>query len=76
MTSDDVKNLLVESFSAADIHVEGEGAKFLVEITSDAFLGKRAIARQQMVYAVLNDHISSGEIHAVTMNLKANEESA
>lgn len=75
MTADDVKTLLENAFSTANINVEGEGAKFLVEITSDEFLGKRAVARQQMIYTVLNDQISSGEIHAVTMKLKTIEES-
>lgn len=76
MTADDVKTLLTEAFDAATIEVIGEGAKFEVTIVSDVFSGKRAVARQQMVYAVLNDQIASGDIHAVTMNLKTTEEAA
>ena len=76
MTSEDVKQLLVSDFAGAQIDVVGEGAKFEVAIVSDVFTGKRAVARQQMVYAALNEHIASGEIHAVTMNLKTPEEAA
>ncbi len=74
MTVDSVKALLAAEFSNATIEVAGEGAKYSVTIVSDVFSGKRAVARQQMVYAVLNELIASGEIHAVTMSLKTTEE--
>jgi acid stress-induced BolA-like protein IbaG/YrbA len=73
-TSDNVKSLLAEHFADAEILVTGEGAKFDINIVSDVFEGQRAVPRQQMVYAVLNAHIATGEIHAVTMNLKTTAE--
>ena len=76
MTADQVKALLVDTFSDSQIHVEGEGAKYMVSIISAQFEGKRAVPRQQMIYALLNEHISSGEIHAVSMDLKTPEEAA
>jgi acid stress-induced BolA-like protein IbaG/YrbA len=76
MTADQVKALLEPSFSDSDIHVEGEGAKYLVSIVSSEFEGKRPVARQQMIYALINDYISSGEIHAVSMDLKTPTEAA
>ncbi|MEJ2044169.1 MAG: BolA/IbaG family iron-sulfur metabolism protein [Reinekea sp.] len=76
MTADEVKSLLSESFADAEISVLGEGAKFEVSIVSDAFEGKRPVPRQQLVYGALNAHIQSGEIHAVTMNLKTKTEAA
>lgn len=76
MTADDVKNLLVPGFDQADIQVEGEGAKFIVTIVSEAFTGLRAVPRQQKVYGLLNEVIASGEIHAVSMNLKTPAEIA
>lgn len=76
MTAEDVKALLSPTFTDATIEVAGEGAKFEITIVSDDFAGKRQVPRQQMVYALLNDQISSGEIHAVTMSLKTPEEVA
>lgn len=76
MTADDVKALLVENFEKAEISVTGEGAKFEIAIVSDVFASKRPVARQQMVYAAINEHIASGVIHAVTMSLKTTEEAA
>lgn len=76
MTSDEVKNLLIPAFADATIDVAGEGAKFDISIVSETFAGKRPVPRQQMVYAVLNDQIASGDIHAVTMTLKTPDEVA
>ncbi len=76
MIAEDVKALLTVAFPTAQINVAGEGAKFDISMVSDEFMGKRAVARQQMVYAVLNDQIASGEIHAVTMSLKTITEAA
>ena len=36
--------------------------------------GKRAVQRQQLVYTALNEQISSGVIHAVTMKLFTQQE--
>ena len=76
MTANDVKNLILAAFDNAQIEVAGEGAKFEISIVSDVFEGKRPVPRQQMVYAALNEHIASGEIHAVTMDLKTPSEAA
>ena len=38
------------------------------------FAGLNAVKRQQKIYAILGGHIASGAIHAVSMNLKAPDE--
>lgn len=76
MTANDLKKLVEANFANATVEVTGEGANYTVNIVSDVFESKRAVQRQQMVYAVLNDFIASGEIHAVTMNLKTVTEAA
>ena len=70
MTGEEVKKLLSSAFPDASIEVSGEGAKFELSVVCDSFSGKRPVARQQMVYAILNEEIASGAIHAVVMNLK------
>jgi len=74
MTVDDIKALLDVAFPDAQIAVEGEGAKFAVSIVAEAFNALRPVPRQQMVYAVLNEQIASGEIHAVSMKLHSPSE--
>ena len=47
----------------------------MIAASGPAFSGLNAVKRQQKVYAILNSHIISGAIHAVSMNLKAPEDS-
>lgn len=74
MTVDDVKALLVAAIPDAEIQVQGEGNKYTVTVVTDRFAGMRPVAKQQLIYAPLNAHIASGEIHAVTMRTLTQEE--
>ena len=75
MNPEAIKALLVEAFPQAEaIEVTGEGGKFNVTIVSDEFTGLRPVAKQQRVYAPLNEQIASGAIHAVTMRNLTPEE--
>ena len=48
------------------LSVEGDGHHFEAVIVSNAFAGKRLIARHQLVYAALGDRMKQ-EIHALSM---------
>jgi acid stress-induced BolA-like protein IbaG/YrbA len=68
---------LIESHiadSQAQVTVEGNHVHLVV--VSPAFAGVNAVKKQQMVYAVLTEHIASGVIHAVHMQTLTPEESA
>ncbi|MFT6221072.1 MAG: acid stress-induced BolA-like protein IbaG/YrbA [Oceanicoccus sp.] len=67
MESEVIKSLLTEHFSDAVIEVTVEGSHVALHIVSDVFGGLNTLKRQQKVYAVLSEHIASGEIHAVNM---------
>jgi acid stress-induced BolA-like protein IbaG/YrbA len=56
--------------------VQGEGNKFQVYATGEVFDGLNAVKRQQKIYQVLNPHIASGAIHAVSMRLQTVAERA
>lgn len=43
-------------------------------VISDAFLNKTKVARQQWVYARLNDLIKAGTLHALSMQTWTNDE--
>ena len=75
MDSEQIKQLLQAEFPQWEISVEGGDGKFLITAIGDAFEGLNAVKRQQSVYAVLNEHIGSGAIHAVTMRLMTQAES-
>ena len=61
--------------SDCQVTVEGGDGKYLVTVIGDVFEGLNAVKRQQTVYKILNEHISSGAIHAVTMRLMTVAES-
>lgn len=60
---------LKSAFTDAEVNIQGDGSHFDVLIVSDDFEGLRPVKKQQMVYAVLNEHIASGAMHAVNMKL-------
>lgn len=75
MSPESLQALLAAAFPAAtEIQVSGDGGKFQVVIVSDEFTGLRPVAKQQRVYAPLNEHIATGAIHAVTMQTLTPEE--
>lgn len=75
MNSEQIKSLLVTAFpEAIDVAVNGEGGKFTVTVVSEEFASLRPVAKQQRVYAPLNEYIASGAIHAVTIRTLTPEE--
>jgi len=69
MTTEEIENMLAETFTDASIAATGGDGSYQVRIVSDAFDGLNAVKRQQSVYRVLNPHIASGVIHAINMKL-------
>jgi acid stress-induced BolA-like protein IbaG/YrbA len=61
--------------SDCQVTVDGGYGKFLVTVIGDVFEGLNAVKRQQAIYKILNEHITSGAIHAVTMSLMTVTES-
>jgi acid stress-induced BolA-like protein IbaG/YrbA len=72
----EIKQLLEGALSGADIEVLGGEGKYQVTIVSPVFEGLNRVKRQQSVYKVLNTHIQSGAIHAVSMVLTTPQEAA
>ncbi|MFC3909628.1 BolA family protein [Legionella dresdenensis] len=56
------------------VKVEGDGYHYQLTIVSDVFAGKQSVARQQWVYKQLNEYITSGMVHALTMKTWTKEE--
>ena len=71
MEASTIQEILAASLLGTEDAVQGEGGKYLVTAMGDIFEGLNAVKRQQTIYKVLNEHISSGAIHAVTMRLSA-----
>lgn len=67
ISNEELKRQLLAIDEIEQVYVEGDGYHYELTIISDIFLGKSKVARQQWVYAMLKDEITSGRLHAVNM---------
>ncbi len=67
MNEAEIRALLVAGLSGCEIELQAEGNKVSLVLVSEQFSGLNRVKRQQLVYKLLDQKISSGEIHAVTM---------
>lgn len=65
-TPEDIRRYISAGLVCEHLEVTGDGAHFEAVIVSDAFEGKRLIARHQLVYQALGDRMRE-EIHALSM---------
>jgi len=66
MRMDYFSDLVEQSIDDAKVEITGDGSKFEARVISTSFDGI-TIKRHKMVYAVLDEHIKSGAIHALTI---------
>ena len=64
---EDIEARLRDALGEAEVAVDGEGNRFVIDVVSDDFEGLSRVKRQQAVYAAIHDLIASGAIHAVTI---------
>jgi acid stress-induced BolA-like protein IbaG/YrbA len=74
ISTTDIENLLAQAMPDATITVAGGDGKFQVNVVSETFSGLNRVKRQQAIYRILNAHITSGAIHAVSMLLQTQDE--
>lgn len=67
MQTEQIKQLIEDALDNVSANVSGEGDHFDAKVVGDCFAGKSMVQQQKMVYAVLNEYIASGEIHALTI---------
>ena len=74
MRMDYFSDLVEQSIDGAKADITGDGSKFEARVISDSFEGLPTIKRHKAVYAVLDEHIKSGAIHALTIRAFTTEE--
>ncbi len=70
----EIQKILEQGFEADKVIVEGDGYHYQVTIVSDTFEGLSRVKRQQKVYQLLQTHIESGALHALTLNTLTEKE--
>ncbi|MEE4280963.1 MAG: BolA/IbaG family iron-sulfur metabolism protein [Pseudomonadales bacterium] len=68
---EEIRALLAGAFSDAEIDLNLDGNRALIEIVSSHFDGMSRVQRQQAVYAVIADYIADGRLHAVTIKAQS-----
>lgn len=75
MNAEDLIEFLKPHFAnAIKIDAVNQGNKFELLIVDDGFAGKRLVQRQQSIYALVNEKIASGDIHALSIHALTSEE--
>lgn len=64
---DEVKRLITDGLKDCEVNVRGDGSHFEAIVIGEIFAEMSLVAKQQLVYATVNDRIASGEIHALTI---------
>lgn len=74
MRMDYFSDLVEQSIADSRADVTGDGSKFEARVVSPSFEGLSTLRRHKLVYAVLDEHIRSGAIHALTIRAFTPEE--
>ena len=68
---EEIHQLIAAEFDSAEINVQVDGNRALIEITSERFADMSRLKRQQAVYACIDELIADGRLHAVTIRANA-----
>jgi acid stress-induced BolA-like protein IbaG/YrbA len=71
-----IQQLIEQHMPDAQVTVTGGEGKYTAEVISDQFEGLPLIKRHKLVYACVNDEITSGALHALTIISKTPAEIA
>ena len=74
ITNEEVKAILLANLDNAEISVDGDGYQYQITIVSQVFSGKNTIQRHKTIYSLLNDVISDGRLHALSLKTLTPEE--
>ena len=76
ISNEAVQALIEKGLPDANVTVNGDGYKYETTVISTCFEGLNKVKRHQKIYSAVNDAITSGELHALTINALTPEEAA
>ena len=72
---DDLEIMLRDNLPGAEVVVKSDdGTHFNAVVITDAFITKRTIERQKIVYAIIGSLITSGAVHALSLKTFTKQE--
>ncbi|HFC91661.1 MAG TPA: BolA/IbaG family iron-sulfur metabolism protein [Leucothrix mucor] len=73
ISNEAVAELILKAMPDAQVDVTGDGYKYQANVISASFEGLNTLKKHQMVYAAVDSAISSGDLHALTINASVPE---
>ena len=67
MDPEEVKQLIMAGLPDCEVTVNGDGSHFDAVVVGDVFAGQSLVKKQQLVYATVNEQITSGKLHALSI---------
>jgi len=67
MDVSEIKALIEKGLDGVEARVSGDGSHYEAVVIGDCFDGLSMVAQQKLVYATINEHITSGAIHAISL---------
>ena len=67
MDVSEIQALIENGIEGVEVKVTGDGSHYEAIVIGECFNGLSMVAQQKMVYATVNEHITSGAIHALTI---------
>ena len=67
ISNEAVQALIEAAFDDGQVTVSGDGYKYETTVVSQQFSGLNKVKRHQLVYKAVNEAITSGELHALTI---------
>ncbi|MPY25124.1 BolA family transcriptional regulator [Shewanella psychropiezotolerans] len=64
----EIEQLLQDALSLDEVHVTQAGTHYKIVAVGECFDGMGRVKQQQTIYGPLMDRITSGELHALTIN--------
>lgn len=74
LSVEEVREKIAAAINCAELIVTGDGYHYQAVIVSAEFVGLSPVKKQQKVYAALGESITSGALHALTMQTFTPEE--
>ncbi len=74
MQAEAVKALIEAGLPGCEVMASGDGSHFDVIVIGEVFAGKTPVNRQRLVYATVNEQITSGALHAINIKTYTPEE--
>lgn len=71
LATDEIKKRIEDGIPGAKVEVTGDGYKYEATVVSEQFKDLNTMKQHQMVYATVNELITSGQLHALSLKTSA-----